>query len=134
MPIKVVGPHAHQRHSRVDRTKQLGVLIGRTVVGHLEHIGPQQRAVDLAEQYMLLLDFGVTGQEHSYAAVNCPHDHTVVVGIGAGAGQRSRRPQHEQIETTMGVRPAGHSLQHRRVSRACSIADEPLTGCRLPKR
>jgi hypothetical protein len=110
MPVRVVRPHAHESHRRVDGVKQIRVLICRPVVGHLEHLGAYQGTFVSRQHVVLLLGLGVAREKHGDAATGRPEDEAVVVRIRPRPGQRPYRCDHLHRQPAACVGPSETGL------------------------
>ena len=99
MAVGVVRPDGDQSDPGAAGRQEVRVRVGAAVVRHLEHVGPQVRAV--ADEAGLRLGAEVSGEEHPDAPDRHPHDHGQVVrggrrGRPAGVGGKDleRRVAH----------------------------------------
>jgi hypothetical protein len=105
MPVRVVCPHAHESHRRVDDVKEILVLVCRPVVGHLEHLGAYHGTFVSCQHVVLLLGLGVAREKHGDAATGRSEDEAVVVRIRPRPGQRPYRCDHLQGQPAACVGP-----------------------------
>lgn len=95
MAVVVVRADADDGDLGVHGGEELRREVGRPVVGHLQHVGPDVRPG--GEQILLGLDLGVTGQQDPDAADLGPQDQRRVVRVRMGVVVRPARSQDVQV-------------------------------------
>jgi hypothetical protein len=111
--VPVAHPRRHERDPRVHRIEEGQILVRRTVVGHLEHVGPQRAPAVSVQHGPLFLALGVTGKQDGYAAHPRPKDERVVVGVRPGPAQGVRGTERQDLDVAVAVRPAARDEPHR---------------------
>jgi hypothetical protein len=113
VPVRVTRADADQRDRRVHGLQQMRILIQRTVVGNLQHVGAQPGRVDVVQERLLLLGFRVTDEQNRYPTADRAHQQTVVVRIRPGAGQGTGWADDPQPDLTPRERPTRSHRYHR---------------------
>ena len=106
MPVGVVGAEGDHRDRRPGGGEELRIGVAAAVVGHLQHVGPQVRAV--AHQPGLGLGTEIAGQQQPEPADGHPDDEGQVVGLGGRGGPPRRRGENFQRRSTDHAPVAGH--------------------------
>lgn len=130
--VVVVQPDGDDGELGMYGRQEPSVGVCAAVMGHLEHV---RADVDACRQHgLLLLDLGVTGQEHPHTVHGRAYNHRRVVGVGPRPVQRD--PWREHVETYLsGVDTAAHDGRaHRQSVISEDVANHLDPGRRLSKR
>lgn len=129
--VRITGAHRYQGQARRQAVYQLGILIGRAVVCHLEDVDGRQLRVG-GQQGLLGGRFEVAEQQEGQTARPHEQGDAGVVGVGGNGGRcldsRSRRlggrPEDLPAQGAQAATLPGHGADDRHMGRRGPAAYE----------